>query len=141
MRVTGEFTTRGSGSALAALADRTAELKSVATLDEVTTGPDGSVHALFTPATPFGPLPLRTRIRAEHAAADRALLSVHAVRAQHAVDVRMELTFTACESGSRVSWAADLTVRGPAASVGQRVAREVAGRAIAEVLQSAAALA
>ncbi|WP_128377189.1 SRPBCC domain-containing protein [Streptomyces cavernae] len=141
MRLTGEFTTAGSGAALAALAGRTDELKAVATLDEVTTDADGAVRALFTPATPFGPLPLRTRIRTERADASGAVLAVHAVRAQHAVDVRIELAFTAGESGSRVTWSAELALRGPAASVGQRVAREVANRAIAEVLRGAAALA
>lgn len=141
MRITGEFVTQASGAGLAKLACRTAELPAVAPLDDVTTGPDGSVHALFSPATPFGRLPLHTRIRAEHADEGGAVLAVHARRAQHAVDVRIELAFVPCESGSRVTWSADLIVRGPAASVGQRVAREVAGRAIGDVLRSAAALA
>ena len=141
MHIGGEFITPGSGTALAALAGRTDDLKAVAALDDVTTGPDGSVRALFSPVTPFGRLGLRTRIRAERADAAGAVLTVHAVRAQHAVDVRIELGFVPVDQGSRVTWSADLTVRGPAASVGQRVAREVARRAIAEVLQGAAALA
>ncbi|MEW2398247.1 SRPBCC domain-containing protein [Streptomyces sp. NPDC046862] len=107
----------------------------------MTTRQDGSVQALFTPRTPFGRIPLRTRIRAERADSEGAVLAVHAVRAQHAVDVRIQLAFSAAESGSRVTWCADLAVRGPAASVSQRVAREVAARVIGEVLESAAALA
>ncbi|CAM5451625.1 hypothetical protein SALBM311S_04557 [Streptomyces alboniger] len=141
MLITGEFTVSGSGAALAALAARTEELSSVTALTEVTVGQDGAVNALFSPLTPFGRIPLRTRIRAEQANSEGALLAVHAVRAQHAVDVRIHLTFSAEESGSRVTWSADLAVRGPAASVSQRVARQVAARAIGEVLESAAALA
>ncbi|WP_017240872.1 SRPBCC domain-containing protein [Streptomyces sp. SS] len=141
MRIAGEFTTPSSGASLAGLTDRVDELTAVPTLDEVTNGPDGSVCALFSPVTPFGRLPLRTRIRTERADADGAVLAVHARRAQHAVDVTIELGFVPCDAGSRVTWSADLTVRGPAASVGQRVAREVAARAIAEVLQAAASLA
>lgn len=81
------------------------------------------------------PLPVQpaTHASATLARGDRA--------AQHAVDVRIVLAFTPHGDGSRVTWTADLVVRGPARSVGQRVARGVSARVIGDVLRDAAAVA
>ncbi|MEW2113682.1 SRPBCC domain-containing protein [Streptomyces sp. NPDC005474] len=141
MRLTGEFTTPAPPVALAALGHDRQALQAVPAFHALSVDEDGTVVTVFTPTTPLGRLPLSTRIQTREASAQGAVLRVTAWRAQHAVDATIELRFVADGPGSRVLWEAELTVRGPAASVGQRVAREVATRAIGQTLQSAAALA
>lgn len=143
MRLTGEFTTPAPPAALTALGDHRQTLRAVPAFRSLSVDEDGTVVTVFTPMTPLGRLPLSTRIQATESSARGAVLRVTARRAQHAVDATIEVRFDADADGlgSRVCWEAELTVLGPAASVGQRVARELATRAIGETLQSAAALA
>ncbi|GAA3485570.1 SRPBCC domain-containing protein [Streptomyces yanii] len=141
MKLIGEFTTPTPSTALTALGDNKPALQAVPAFRSLSVSEDGTIVTVFTPVTPFGRMTLNTLIRTEEISAHGAVLRVTAHRAQHAVDARIELRFAAEGSGSHVTWVADLAVLGPAASVGQRVAREVATRTIGETLQSAAALA
>jgi carbon monoxide dehydrogenase subunit G len=141
MRLTGEFATPAPPAALTALGHHRQALQAVPAFRSLSVDEDGTVVTVFTPTTPLGRLPLNTRIQTVESSARGAVLRVTARRAQHAVDATIELRFDADGLGSRVRWEAELTVLGPAASVGQRVARELATRAIGETLQSAAALA
>jgi carbon monoxide dehydrogenase subunit G len=139
MRLTGRFTTTAGVAALTAIRAKPEKLSGVPTLHDIHLGADGAVHALFTPATSFGRFPIAVRIVPEATSDDGVQLRVHGRYGQSVVDVRIDLAFEAGDAGPVVNWDADLIVRGPAASIGQRVARDVAGRAIADVLESAAA--
>lgn len=138
MKVLGEFTTKSRVSALHDMRDRTDRLAGVPTLSDVTPAPGQSVRALFSPATPFGQIPIAVHIVPRETNGGDVRLRVHGRRGPHALDVELELRLTPLASGTCVNWRADIAVRGPAASVGQRVAIDVATRAIGEVLAAAA---
>lgn len=138
MRVEGQFTTAASIETLRGLQARPERLGTVPTLDGVEPQSDGSLTALFTPATPFGRAPMAVRISTEQAHADGTRLRVNGRRGPHTVDVLLTVNAEQGAAGTAVRWAADVTVRGPGVSVGQRVAEDVARRAIGDVLVSAA---
>lgn len=138
MNVSGEFVTTTSPAALVRLRRDPDRLACVPRLRDTKVSDDGSVRTVFTPVTPLGRVPLSTAIRVDHADDTGARLRVNASRGAQAVDVDLRLGF--CEAGdaTQVSWTAEVHVRGAAASVGQRVAADIARRAISDVLQSAA---
>lgn len=138
MNLSGDFTTSSTVDALCALEGQTGRLATVPMLSEVTSGPDRSIDALFSPATPFGRAPMAVRIVPLETSTDGARLRVHGRHGPHAVDVQLALTFVPDSAGTKVSWQAEVDVLGPAASVAQRVACDLARRAIGEVLSSAA---
>lgn len=138
MKLSGDFTTSSTVEALQALEGRADRLATVPTLSEVGPGPDSSIEALFSPKTPFGRTPIAVRIVPQDTNADGARLQVRGRHGPNAFDVRIALAFAPGASGTQVSWRADLDVRGPAASIAQRVAADVAHRAIGDVLSSAA---
>lgn len=138
MKVLGEFTSRSGVDALRGLRDRTELLEGVATLSDVRPGREQSVRALFTPTTPFGQIPIAVHIVPLETNDRDASLRVHGRRGPHVLDVRLALSFTPLASGTQIAWQAEVDVRGPAASIGQRVAIDVARRAIEEVLAAVA---
>ena len=138
MNVSGEFATSASPAALLRLRRDPAWLARVPALRDVTVTDHGTVRTVFSPVTPLGPVPLRMAIVVEHADTTGARLRVNASRGAQAVDVDLRLGFREAGDATQVSWTAEVRVRGAAASVGQRVAGDIARRAIADVLQHAA---
>ncbi|WP_433286423.1 SRPBCC domain-containing protein [Pseudonocardia sp. CA-142604] len=141
MKVGGQFTVASSVGALRVLETQPEKLAGVASLSDVVSTPDGGFTALFTPATPFGRQPIATRVATERADERGAALRVHGRRGPHVIDVELTISFVEASEGTIVGWEADVWVRGPAASVGQRVALDVARRAIGDLLVSSAACA
>lgn len=141
MNVRGSFTTATAVAELRALSTRTALLERVSTLSDVTSPGDGVVHAVFAPVVALGRIPLRTSITTVHDGEHGATLAVVGRRGHQSVDVRLELEYTEAGEGTTVAWSAEVVVRGNMASVGQRVAGDVATRAISSVLEEAAAVA
>jgi carbon monoxide dehydrogenase subunit G (CoxG) len=141
MKINGHFVTPVSPAALLALRDGPGTWAEVGSLSDVRRDGAGVFRAVFTPPHAVVPIPLQVTITVQRAAADGALLHVHGRRGPHAVDVALTVDFSDEPGGTRVSWAADLAIRGPAAGVGQRVARDLASAAISDVLHQAAAAA
>ena len=141
MKINGQFNTSASIAQLRALQGQPAALANVATLRDVSVAGGGVIEALFTPKTSFGRLPIAVRITPEPTGDNGGELRVHGRRGQHVIDVDIRLSFAGNGTATAVSWDADVVVRGPAASVGQRVARDLTRQAIADVLQAAAAAA
>jgi len=139
VKVKGEFTTTTSAGALRALDSQPEKLAGVPALDDVLATPDGGFTALFTPTTPFGRQPIETRVVTERADESGAELRVHGRRGPHVIDVELTISLAEASGGTVVTWEAEVGVRGAAASVGQRVALDVARRAIGDLLVSAAA--
>jgi hypothetical protein len=148
MKINGQFVTPVSPASLlalplrfAALGDGPSSWAAVGSLRDVRRDDAGVFRAVFTPPHAVVPIPLQVTITVQRAAADGALLYVHGRRGPHAVDVALTVDLSDEPGGTRVSWAADLAIRGPAAGVGQRVARDLASAAISDVLHQAAAAA
>ncbi len=144
MKINGQFVTPVSPASLLALRDGPSSWAAVGSLSDVRRDDAGVFRAVFTPPHAVVPIPLLLTITVQRAAADGALLHVHGRRGPHAVDVALTVDFSdelGGAAGTRVSWAADLAIRGPAAGVGQRVARDLASAAISDVLHQAAAAA
>jgi carbon monoxide dehydrogenase subunit G len=138
MKVGGQFTVASSVGALRVLETQPEMLAGAASLSDVVSTPGGGFTALFTPTTPFGRQPIAARVVTERADDSGAALRVHGRRGPHVIDVELTITFVEASEGTVVSWEADVWVRGPAASVGQRVALDVARRAIGDLLVSSA---
>ncbi|GAA1206956.1 SRPBCC domain-containing protein [Pseudonocardia alaniniphila] len=141
MKVGGQFTAASSVGALRVLGTQPEKLAGVEALSDVASTPDGGFTALVTPATPFGSQPIAARVVTERADESGASLRVHGRRGPHVIDVELAISFVEAPEGTVVRWEADVWVRGPAASVGQRVALDVARRAIGDLLVSSAACA
>jgi len=144
VKITGSFTTTTPVAALTGLGSTPGPLVGVSTLSELRPGADGAVLATFSPVTALGPIPLATTITTVSRDGSRAVLRVVGRRGIQTVTVDLELEVdepVPGGPGSTVTWSATLVVRGTAASVGQRVARDIAARAIGSVLAEAADLA
>jgi carbon monoxide dehydrogenase subunit G len=141
MKINGQFVTAVSPASLLAFRDGPSSWAAVGSLSNVRRDDAGVFRAVFTPPHAVVPFPLQVTITVQRVTADGALLSVHGRRGPHAVDVVLTVDLTDEPGGTRVSWAADLAIRGPAAGVGQRVARDLASAAISDVLHQAAAAA
>lgn len=148
MKINGQFVTPVPPASLLALPLRFAAFEdgpsswaAIGGLRNVRRDDAGVIRAVFTPPHAVVPIPLQVTITVQRATADGALLHVHGRRGPHVVDVALTVDFTGEPGGTRVSWAADLAIRGPAAGVGQRVARDLARAAISDVLHQAAAAA
>ncbi len=142
MNVSGEFTTATPVADLRALGSKPDMLERVSTLRDVRSGAEGVVHAVFTPVIALGQIPLATTITTVEENETGARLRVVGRRGTQLVDVDLRMSFTSTADGAAtVNWQADLVVRGNAASVGQRVARDLATRAIGSVLAEAAQVA
>jgi Carbon monoxide dehydrogenase subunit G (CoxG) len=141
MKINGQFVTPISPASLLALRDGPGSWAAVGSLRDVRRDDAGAFRAVFTPPHAVVPIPLQVTITVQRATADGALLHVHGRRGPHAVDVALTVDLSDEPGGTRVSWAADLAIRGPAAGVGQRVARDLASAAISDVLHQAAAAA
>lgn len=141
MNISGKFGTASSAEALRRLGDAPGTLAHVSTLDEVEVDADGVIRARFSPETALGPLVLRIRIDVIARDERGARLRVVGQHGGHVVDVDLVLGFTSGAEGGEISWEADLVVRGPMASVGQRVAQDLVERAVSEVLREAAEVA
>lgn len=141
MNITGSFTTTTPVAALTELGSTPGPLVGVSTLSDLRPGADGAVLATFSPVTALGRIPLATTITTVSRDGSRAVLRVvgrHGVQTV-TVDLELEVDEPAPGgTGSTVTWSATLVVRGTAASVGQRVARDIAARAIGSVLAEAA---
>ncbi|MGW4213655.1 SRPBCC domain-containing protein [Lentzea sp. NPDC004789] len=141
MMLTGRFETSAAATALLALHGGVDALAAVPTLRDVRLDGSGNVRAVFTPRSTFVPMPFSITVAVQQAGAEGAVLSVHGTRGPTAVDVVLVLGFTPCPQGTYVSWAADVAVRGPAATVGQRVVRDLVSSALEEILHDTAAVA
>lgn len=138
MNVTGSFTTTASVVGLRSLASAPDLLSAVPTLRDVHAGAPGVVQAIFSPVIALGRIPLVTTITTVEDGDDGASLHVVGRRGVQSVDVVLTLRFGSADEGTVVDWSAEVVVRGNMASVGQRVARDIAGRAIGQVLADAA---
>jgi carbon monoxide dehydrogenase subunit G len=139
MRISGQFTTTASVGALRALNAEPEKLSALPTLGDVVSTADGRFAVVFTAATPFGPQPIEARVVTERADETGSALRVHGRRGTHVIDVELTISWEEIQGGTAVSWEAEVGVRGPAASVAQRVAADVARCAIGDLLVSAAA--
>ncbi|MEO3856632.1 hypothetical protein [Acrocarpospora sp. B8E8] len=138
MKISGQFTAQTGVRALLDLS--ASKLEQVPTLRDVAAKPDGSISALFTPATGFGRLPIGIKIIQQGSDESGALLQVQGRLGPNLFDVELALAFTASGTGTDVNWEAQFMALGPAASVGQRVAGDIATRAINDVLVAAATI-
>lgn len=134
IQVAGGFTTPVAAQELRARHTQVDQLSAVETLADVTVAEDGAVRALFTPRLPLGRIPLDTRITTSHTDDTSSLVTVHASRGPHSVDVTLSITLDTVPEGTEVTWAGELRLGGTAASVGQRVGADLAQRAINNVL-------
>ncbi|MFO7191592.1 MULTISPECIES: SRPBCC domain-containing protein [Thermocrispum] len=141
MKLTGQFSSPADVAKLLALDGQLDQLERVPSLDDVRRDSSGRIRAIFTPRATFVPMPFAVVIAVEHAGQSDAALKVHASRGPTAVDVQLKLEFDQRDSGTSVSWHAEVAVRGPGASVGQRVVRDLVSAAIDEVLRETAAVA
>jgi carbon monoxide dehydrogenase subunit G len=141
MNITGAFTTATPVGGLRALGSRPELLEQVSTLRDVRAGGAAVVHAVFLPVIALGRIPLATTITTLEESETGARLRVTGRRGVQLVDVDLRLEFAAERDRTTVTWQAEVVVRGNAASVGQRVARDIAARAIGDVLAEAAAVA
>lgn len=141
MTLTSRFETSAAATALLALHGGPDGLGAVSTLRDVRLDGSGNVRATFTPRATFVPMPFAITVAVDRASAAGAALTVHATRGPTAVDVRLRLEFEPSANGTAVAWAADVAVRGPGATVGQRVVRDLVHAAIDEVLRDTAAAA
>ncbi|TRW46581.1 CoxG family protein [Georgenia yuyongxinii] len=137
MRLDGTFDTPANPAALRRLATSPEVLAAVPTFTDVEAG-DGAIKAGFHPVIALGPIRFDTTITAGEVTDTSAVVGVVAQRGNNAVTADIQLTFEPTGDGARVAWQADVLVAGPAASVGQRVAGEIAHRAIDEVLRATA---
>lgn len=138
MNVAGEFTSPVPPATLATLATDRSRLGEVAVLSDLVIDAD-TIRARFRPASLFAGTTFEVAIRPGRVSPESADLHVLGRHGPHLVEVALSLAFAPAGSGSRVTWSAEVAVRGPMASVGQRVIRDLATRAIDEVLQQAAA--
>lgn len=141
MTLTGRFETTAAATALLALHGGPDALGAVPTLRNVHLDGSGNVRATFTPHATFVPMPFAITVAVERASAVGAALTVHATRGPTAVDVQLRLEFEPSATGTTVAWAADVAVRGPGATVGQRVVRDLVYAAVDEILRDTAAAA
>jgi carbon monoxide dehydrogenase subunit G len=116
-------------------------LVAVPTLSDVRLDGSGVVRAVFTPRCTFVPMPFAITVAVERATAAGAALSVHGTRGPTALDIALQLDFLSGPQGTVVSWSAYVAVRGPAATVGQRVVRDLVSAALEEILHDTAAVA
>ena len=138
MRTTGAFLTQASAGQLRTLLASPTGLETIATLRHVVrTGPE-TLSMLFTPVLALGPVPLETTVVTTYDSEQRVDLAVRGRRGSQVVDVTLVVELGESRDGTAVSWTADVAVRGVAASVGQRVAGDLAGQAISDVLKSSA---
>lgn len=141
MKLTGRFETTASAAALLSLHGGTEALAAVPSLSEVRLDTSGTLRAVFTPRSTFVPMPFAVTIAVQRTGSAGAVLSVHGTRGPTALDVLLRLEFTHSGTATVVSWAADVAVRGPGATVGQRVVRDLVAAALDEVLRDTAAVA
>jgi carbon monoxide dehydrogenase subunit G len=134
MKLSGRFTTPVGRSELRARHDQVEQLAAVDTLADVRVAPDGTVRARFTPRLPLGRIPFDTRIRTTHTDDSSSVVTVHASRGAHRVEVVLTVTLTPADSGTDVAWTGELRLGGTAASVGQRVGADIAQRVVDDVL-------
>jgi len=134
MKLTGKFTTPVGRSELRARHDQVEQLAAVDTLADVNIAQDGTVRARFTPRLPLGRIPFDTRIRTTHTDDSSSVVTVHASRGAHSVDVVLTVTLTPSDAGTDVAWAGELRLGGTAASVGQRIGGDIAQRVVNDVL-------
>ena len=138
MNVTGSFSTTATVAGLRSLTSAPDLLEAVPTLRDVRAVAPGVVHTVFSPVIALGRIPLATTITTVEDSEEGATLHVVGRRGVQSVDVDLVLCFSPAQDGTDVDWSAEVVVRGNAASVGQRVARDIATRAIGEVLRDAA---
>jgi carbon monoxide dehydrogenase subunit G len=138
MKVEGVFPTDATVAQLHALFASPASLETVPCLAEVVRTDSRTLRMVFTPRLALGPVPLATAVVTTGASAERVELKVCGRHGAQMVDVALVVCLAPTELGTTVSWTADVVVRGAAASVGQRVAGDLAARAIGDLLASAA---
>jgi carbon monoxide dehydrogenase subunit G len=141
MNIAGTITSSATPAQLHGLGSDRDRLDGVGVLSELVIDGDGLVRGRFTPTTVISGTTFDVVIRAGRVDAESAQLSISGRHGPHRVDVALTIAYAPTGDGSQVSWSADVVVRGPLASVGQRVVGDLATRAIREVLEQAAAVA
>lgn len=134
IQVSGDFTAAATPEELMARQRHPTRLAAVDTLSDVTLDEAGRIHAQFTPRTPLGRIPMHTVISTDVAADGDTRVTVHASRGAHVVDATLVITFNRRVDTTQVTWSGEVRFGGTAASVGQRVATELASSAIHDVL-------
>lgn len=141
MNIAGTITSAATPAQLHGLGSDRDRLGRVAVLRDLVMDGDGLVRGRFTPTSVIAGTTFDVVIRTGRVDAESAQLSVSGRHGPHRIDVALIIGFAPTGAGSEVSWSADVVVRGPLASVGQRVVGDLAARAIGEVLEQAAVVA
>jgi carbon monoxide dehydrogenase subunit G len=141
VKVDGEFSSPAAPTALRTLGTDRDRLGDVRALSDLEVDGDGAIRGRFAPQSLFAGTTFDVVIRTVRVDGESAELHVSGRHGPHLVDVTLKIGFAAAGTGTRVTWSADVTARGPLASIGQRVLRDLAARAIGEVLHQAAAVA
>jgi carbon monoxide dehydrogenase subunit G len=139
MRITGLFTTTAGIGALRSMHADPKKLSAVPAFADVEPTAGGGFTVVLTPATSFGRQPIEARIVTERADDTGCTLRVHGRRGPHVIDVHLVIGLGDEPARTLVRWEAEVEVRGPGASVAQRVAPDVVGHAIGDLLMSTAA--
>ena len=137
MRITGQLTTPASRAQLRTVLASPEALSALTTLRDVTRTDPTTLSMTFTPSLGLGPIPFATTVVTKTDNDDHVELAVHGRYCAHVVDVALSVDLGPADDGTLVGWSADVAVRGAAASVGQRVVRDLATKAIDDVLRSA----
>jgi carbon monoxide dehydrogenase subunit G len=141
MRTAGAFTTSASPARLRELFESPAALSAVSTFRNVVRRDPATLSMTFTPVLGLGPIPFITTVVTKAQGPQRVELAVTACHGLHAVDVDLVVQLEETSRGADVAWIADVVVRGAAASVSQRVAKDLATRAVGDLLESIVRLA
>ena len=141
MNIAGTISSPATPADLHALGSDRDRLSRVRVLSDLEIDGDKFIRGRFTPTSVIAGTTFDVVIRTGRVDADSAQLEVSGSHGPHRVDVAISIAYAPAGAGSQVTWSADVAVRGPLASVGQRVVGELATRAIGEVLEQAAGVA
>lgn len=141
MNIAGTISSPATPADLHALGSDRDRLSRVRVLSDLEIDGDQLIRGRFTPTSVIAGTTFDVVIRTGRVDADSAQLEVFGSHGPHRVDVALTITYAPAGAGSQVGWSAEVAVRGPLASVGQRVVGELATRAIGEVLEQAAGVA
>lgn len=141
MNIAGTINSSATPAQLHGLGSDRDRLGRVGVLSDLVIDGDGLVRGRFTPTSVISGTTFDVVIRTGRVDAASAQLAVSGSHGPHRVDVALTIAYAPTGGGSQVSWSAEVVVRGPLASVGQRVVGDLATRAVGEVLEQAAAVA
>lgn len=147
MRIGGSFTTPATVDQLRQLFGSPSQLEQISVLSDIDQPSAGLLTMVFTPHLALGPVPLLTTVRTLVDSGHGVELAVVGRRGHHSVDVTLRIELSTDDrdasglSGTALEWSADVVARGSVASVGQRVVRDLAFKAIDDLLMETAKVA